>query len=175
MFITMLADLTAFISIVFGYFFYWTARPDFVPEPVTGPGVWWPSIGLVLLLGAWLLTMLARRCNQRDSTPAFHAALTLAALFAGGGTAALVAAPWTTGLDPAAHVYAAVVWVLVIWTAVHAGLGVIMQLYCVARRAAGRMTGRYAQDIANVTLYWHFVAVTVLVTVAVIAGFPLVV
>jgi cytochrome c oxidase subunit I+III len=28
--------------------------------------------------------------------------------------------------------------------------------------------------VANVTLYWHFVAVTVLVTVGVIAGFPLV-
>jgi len=53
-------------------------------------------------------------------------------------------------------------------------VGVIMQLYCVARRLAGRMTARHDIDIANVTLYWHFTAVTVLVTVAVVAGFPLV-
>jgi hypothetical protein len=29
-------------------------------------------------------------------------------------------------------------------------------------------------DIVNVALYWHFVAFTVFVTVATIAGFPLV-
>ena len=174
MFITMLADLTAFISIVFGYFFYWTARPDFVPDRFDGPGVWWPSIGLTLLLGSWLLTLFARRSNRLESAAWFHGSLTIAAVLACGGAAALVAAPWITSLDPTAHVYAAVVWVLVIWTAVHAGVGVIMQLYCIARRAAGRLTGRYAQDIANVAVYWHFVAVTAVLTVAVIAGFPLV-
>jgi cytochrome c oxidase subunit I+III len=49
-----------------------------------------------------------------------------------------------------------------------------MQLYCVARRLAGRMTARHDMEISNVALYWHFLAVTVLITVAVIAGFPLV-
>jgi cytochrome c oxidase subunit I+III len=65
------------------------------------------------------------------------------------------------------------VWLLVAWTALHALAGVIMQLYCVARRVAGRMTGTYDIDICNVTLYWHFVAITVTATVIVIAGFPL--
>jgi cytochrome c oxidase subunit I+III len=35
------------------------------------------------------------------------------------------------------------------------------------------MTAQHDQDIVNVTLYWHFVAVTAFITVAVIAGFPL--
>jgi cytochrome c oxidase subunit I+III len=35
-FITMLADLTAFISLVFGYFFFWTVRPDFVSKMPRG-------------------------------------------------------------------------------------------------------------------------------------------
>jgi cytochrome c oxidase subunit I+III len=48
-----------------------------------------------------------------------------------------------------------------------------MHLYCAARRASGRLTGRYDIDIAVVTLYWHFAAITCVVTVAVIAGFPL--
>jgi cytochrome c oxidase subunit I+III len=43
-----------------------------------------------------------------------------------------------------------------------------------ARRMAGRMTARYDIDIANVALYWHFSAITVVITIAVIAGFPLV-
>jgi cytochrome c oxidase subunit I+III len=65
------------------------------------------------------------------------------------------------------------VWLLIIWTCVHAAVGVIMHLYCIARRGAGRMTGRYDIDIQNVALYWHFIAIMVAVTVAVVAGFPL--
>jgi cytochrome c oxidase subunit I+III len=172
-FITMLADITAFVSIVFGYFFYWTARPDFVPERETGPGVTWPSIALGLLLASWLLTAIARRWNRRDASVLFHGSLAVGVLLALAGAAALVAAPWITGLDPTANAYSATVWTLVIWTAVHVGIGVIMQLYCLARRVAGRMTAQYGQDMAHVTVYWHFVAITALVTVAVISGFPL--
>jgi cytochrome c oxidase subunit I+III len=36
------------------------------------------------------------------------------------------------------------------------------------------MTARYDIDITNVALYWHFTAIMVGVTVAVIAAFPLV-
>ena len=41
MLITMLGDMTAFVSLVFGYFFYWTSRPDFVNN-IDGPGRRWP-------------------------------------------------------------------------------------------------------------------------------------
>ena len=34
------------------------------------------------------------------------------------------------------------------------------------------MTARYDMDIVNVTLYWHFTAATVAITLALIAGFP---
>jgi cytochrome c oxidase subunit I+III len=62
---------------------------------------------------------------------------------------------------------------LVLWTVVHVAAGLLMQLYCIARRLAGRMTARYDIDITNAALYWHFSAITVVITVAVIAGFPL--
>jgi len=175
MFITMLADLTAFVSLVFGYFFFWTVRPDFVPKPTPGPGVFWPVAAAVLLLGAYALTLCARRWNKRDWSAGFYAGLLIAVVLAVGGGAALIAGPWVTGLNPTRHVYPATVWILVIWTAAHVGVGLIMQLYCLARRFAGRMTARHDIDISNVALYWHFVAVTVAITVAVIAGFPLVV
>jgi cytochrome c oxidase subunit I+III len=174
MLITMLGDLTAFVSLVFGYFFYWTIHAEFPPAGTTGPGVVWPAIGGALLLGAWALTILARRCNRLEAGFAFHFALGAAGVLAVAGAVALVAAPRLTGLDPTQHVYAAIVWILVVWTAVHAGAGVAMHLYCMARRAAGRLTSRFDIDIANVALYWHFVAFTAFVTVAVIAGFPLV-
>ena len=174
MLITMLADLTAFMSLVFGYFFFWTIHDDFPPEPSPGPGVFWPTLGGGLLLGAWILTVLARRWNRGDRTKAFYAALCLAIALAVAGGGALVAGPWITGLKPESDVYPATVWLLVLWTVFHVAVGVIMQLYCLARRLAGRMTARHDIDIVNVALYWHFTALTALMTVAVIAGFPLV-
>jgi cytochrome c oxidase subunit I+III len=174
MFITMLADATAFVAIVFGYFFYWTIHDDFPPDAFAGPGVFWPTVAALLLLGAWAMTLLSRQWNRSDRAGAFYIAALLSIGFAVAGGAALVAGPWTTGLDPTSHAYPAIVWLLAGWTALHVVLGVIMLVYCTARRAAGRMTAVHDIDITNVTLYWHFVAGMAVVTVAVIAGFPLV-
>ena len=174
MFILMLGDMTAFVSLVFGYFFFWTIHQDFPPDGVAGPGVFWPVLALGLLTASWILTLLSRRLNRQDKGAAYHGVLGSAALLAVLGGGALLAGPWFTGLDPTTHAYPAIVWVLVIWTAVHVLAGLIMQAYCLARRLAGRMDAEHDIDICNVTLYWHFVALTVLITVAVIAGFPLV-
>jgi cytochrome c oxidase subunit I+III len=174
MLITMLGDMTAFIALVFGYFFYWTVNEDFPPEAYSGPGVLWPVVSGALLLGAWGLTVFTKRWNQANQAIRFYAGLLVAVVLALAGTAALLAGPWLTGLDPKAHVYPATVWVLVLWTAVHVVVGVIMQLYCVARRLAGRMTAHHDIDITNVALYWQFRAITSAITIAVIAGFPLV-
>jgi cytochrome c oxidase subunit I+III len=174
MFITMLAILTAFACLVFGYFFYWTVHEDFPPASAQGPGIFWPSVAAALLLGSWVLTLLARRWNRGDTAVTFYAGLVAACLLSLTGGAAILAGPWLTGLDPTEHVYAAIVWLLAIWVALHAATGLIMQIYCVARRIAGCMTARHDIDIWNVSLFWHFAAITVVITVAVIAGFPLV-
>jgi cytochrome c oxidase subunit I+III len=63
---------------------------------------------------------------------------------------------------------------LVLWTILHVAVGLVMQLFCLVSRVRGRMTPRHDMDISNTSLYWHFALFTVLVTVAVIAGFPLV-
>jgi cytochrome c oxidase subunit I+III len=170
----MLGDLTALAGIVFGSFFYWTVQPDFPPDPSPGPGAVWPTLGAALLLAAWLLTLVARWSNRRASHGPFHGAAALALLLAVSGAVAFLAGPRLTGLDPTADSYGAVVWLLCGWMALHALLGGIMHLYCIARRAAGRLTPRHDIDIANVALYWHFVAIMAVVTAAVIAGFPLV-
>jgi cytochrome c oxidase subunit I+III len=172
MLITMLAISTAFASLVCGYFFYWTLKQEFPPVPITGPGVRWPVTSLVLLLAAWGLTILSRRWNKHENSAAVYGGLTAAIVLAFAGSGAIVAGPWVTKMDPTEHVYSATVWLLAIWTALHGLLGAVMQGYCIARRAAGRMSGRYDIDIQNVGLFWHFTAITVAITVAVIAGFP---
>jgi cytochrome c oxidase subunit I+III len=172
MLITALADLTAFISLVFGYFFFWTVHDDFPPPSAPDRDMLWSALGGVLILGAWGLTVLARRWNRRDFAAGFYAALGGAIVLSSAAIWALIAGPQRSGLDPTLHAYPATVWMLLIWAALHAAIGVIMQLYCLARRLFGRMTARHDLDITNVVLYWHFTALTVVITVAVTVGFP---
>jgi cytochrome c oxidase subunit I+III len=47
-----------------------------------------------------------------------------------------------------------------------------MQGYCVARWLAGHLDARHDIDLVNVTLYWHFVALTAAVALGVVATFP---
>ena len=173
MFITMIGDMAAFASLVFGYFFFWTVHEQFPPQAGDGPGLAWPVLGLALALASWGATLLARRWNRRDAGVAFHVAGGVAVLLALAAGGALLAGPWLADMDPTRHAYDATVWLLLAWTVAHLVVGALMQAYCVARRIAGRMTAVHDIDIRNVALYWHFVAVTVVVTVAVVAGFPL--
>jgi cytochrome c oxidase subunit I+III len=172
MFITMIADLTAFVSLVFGYFFYWTVHEDFPPASFPGPGMQWPLTGALLVGAAWFLTILARNRNRRERAAAFHACLLLAIAAASAGVIALLAGPLAYGMDPVLHVYPAIVWLLILWASAHVALGGIMQLYCIARRLSGRITSKYDMDVSNVTLYWHFTFITVALTVSVVAFFP---
>ena len=43
MFITMTGDLTAFLAVLFGYFFFWTIHPNFPQRTPIQPsfGAWW--------------------------------------------------------------------------------------------------------------------------------------
>src|SRR5690606_39348496 len=97
----------------------------------------------------------------------------------GAGLALAVAACWAlvmamraTGLDPTRHAYDATVSLLLGWTVLHLAVGALMQAYCIARRLAGRLGPGHDSDIRNTALYWHFAAITVVVTVATVAGFP---
>jgi cytochrome c oxidase subunit I+III len=175
MFITMTADATAFGALIFGYFYFWTVHPDFPPdraEGLMGPGAFWPMVALALVLAGWVFTVAARELNQRNSVGLARVALALAPLATAAGGVSGLLGPWTQGMNPELHVYPAIVWVLVIWVAAHAALGVIMQLYTLARSLARRMTPAHDGDLRNVALYTHFLALSALVTFTVIAFFP---
>jgi cytochrome c oxidase subunit I+III len=173
MLITMIGDSTAFLSLVFGYFFFFTIHADFPPPDADGPGLLWPLVALALMLASWLAAQLSLRANRAGAVGMAQLLMAGGAGLAAAGGAALVYAPFVTGLDPVTHVYPATVWVLAIWTSVHAAVGALMLLYCLARSVAGRMTPAHDIDIANVALYWHFMAATAVIAVGTIALFPL--
>jgi cytochrome c oxidase subunit I+III len=171
MFITMVGDGTAFGSLLFGYFFYWTIHDDFTAG-IGGPGVVWPTLAIALFLLAWSQMLLARHLNGRGAVGWTRLFLFAALMLTGCGALAGLYGPWSHDMNPTRHVYPAIVWVLVLWTSIHAVVGMVMQLYCLARSFAGRLTARYDMDLHNVVLYWHFMAVTALSTFAVVGLFP---
>jgi cytochrome c oxidase subunit I+III len=171
MFITMVGDGTAFGSLLFGYFFYWTIHDDFTAG-IGGPGVVWPTLAITLFLLAWSQMLLARHLNGRGAVGWTRLFLFAALMLTGCGALAGLYGPWSHDMNPTRHVYPAIVWVLVLWTSIHAVVGMVMQLYCLARSFAGRLTARYDMDLHNVVLYWHFMAVTALSTFAVVGLFP---
>ncbi|RWJ04863.1 MAG: cytochrome c oxidase subunit I [Mesorhizobium sp.] len=173
MFITMVGDGTAFASLVFGYFFFWTIHEDFPPDETAGPGVFWPTAACAFFLAAWVVMLLARQWNITGWTVAMRLAVAISFVLVLSGSAAGLWGPWTFGMNPTAHAYPATVWILAIWTVAHAFVAAIMQLYCLARSLAGQLTPKYDADLRNAVLYWHFLTVTAIVTFCVIGLFPL--
>lgn len=172
MFITMVGDGTAFASLVFGYFFYWTIHADFTAG-LAGPGTFWPLLALLLFAAAWSLMLAARSCNANGSTATMRACLIGSFALTLAGSGAGFWGPWSHAMDPTEHVYPAIVWILVAWVMVHAALGAVMQAYCLARSLAGRLTREHDMDLHNVVLYWHFLLIAAATTFAVTGLFPM--
>jgi len=171
-FITMLGDATGFASLVFGVFFYWTARPDFPPPDASHAHLASSMGAAALFLASWAATRIARGLNASGSVAAARGLLLAAPILALGGCIGLVAAVWLPGLAPVSHAYPAMMWALVVWTVAHVLCGVIMQGYCLARSLAERMTPHHDADLWNTTLFWHFLIATCLVSSAMIALVP---
>ncbi|TIS96422.1 cytochrome c oxidase subunit I [Mesorhizobium sp.] len=171
MFITMMGDGTAFASLVFGYFFYWTIHADFTAG-IAGPDGAWSLAAAAMFAAAWALMVAARMFNRRNATAATRGLLVLSLLTTVGASAAGLAGPWSPGMDPTRHVYPAIVWILVLWVLAHAAVGTVMQAYCLARSLAGRLTPKHDIDLCNVVLYWHFLLIAAVITFTIIGLFP---
>ena len=168
--ITMLGDATAFASLIFGFFFYWTASENFPPVGADDANGTFVALFAVLLSLSWLATRVARDVHRRGNVGLARILMAagVALTAAGGGAIYLSVA----ALDPTTHTYPAVICALAVWLGAHLLLGIIAQGYCLARSLAGRMTPLYDADICNVTLMWHFIALQALVTAAVIGLLP---
>jgi cytochrome c oxidase subunit I+III len=174
MLITLLADATAFVSLVFAYFFYATVHPYWPPvdAPVVGAG---PAVlVMALAAGSWLALRLGRRALHAGSDLLFIA---LAAGAVALGLAAFGASLlWLAdeGLVPSRHAYDATVWTVVVFATAHYGLGALMAGYCMARNVAGKLTARYPGDLENVMLFFTFATLMTFVAAGVAGFYPLV-
>ncbi len=172
LFITMTADLTAFAGLVFAWFFFWTIAPVYPPPGLPLPGIPLLGTGLGLALAAWALTKLSWARFKAGSLAWGRVGPVVAALPALLAPLAFAGALWLEGLWPREHAFGATAWVIVLWVAAHFAVGVIMHGYVVARSLAGRMTPRYDAELANVALYWDFMAITATTTFLLLGVFP---
>ncbi|WP_175550328.1 Mu transposase C-terminal domain-containing protein [Palleronia salina] len=168
--ITMLGDATAFTSLVFGFFFYWTASPDFPPTGADHAGGAALVAAAVLLSLSWLATRSAKATNRHGNVRQARILLAVGMACTAAGGAGLYLA--VADLAPTSHAYPAIVCALAVWLGAHLGLGLIAQGYSLARSLAGHTTPIYDADLTNTTLLWHFIVVQALITSAVIGLLP---
>jgi cytochrome c oxidase subunit I+III len=173
MFITILGDGTAFASLIFAYFFYWTVHPEWPPAMVGEPDLLLPAIALPLLLAAGALIRLAVTALRRAAIGSFKLAVWL-------GCAALIGfavlqLQWLfgSGLDPTAHAYPAIVWTIHGYHLLHVALALVMGLYVLVRFWAGRLAPGYDIDLRNSALFWYFTVLQGVVAMATVNLFPL--
>ncbi|WP_245964241.1 cytochrome c oxidase subunit I [Roseovarius spongiae] len=171
-FITMLGDSTAFASLVFGVFFFWTARPDFPPADAPLPDAVLAALSGLGFALAWGATVAARRFNRHGRAGLARGFIGAAVALACGAGAALALTVLVPGLEPASHAFPAVMCALAVWTGAHTVLGALMLLYCLAGSWFGKLTPRYDADLRNTTLYWHFLCLSGVITALLLGAFP---
>lgn len=172
-FITMTGDMTAFTGLVFSYFFFWTALPDFLPSLADVPAFGPLMGGLALMLIGWGMTIASREALRKDNGMVSMILLCSSVVIKAVGIAAWCYAAWAVGLDPTVHSFDAMVWMLILWTGLHLILDAVMHGYVIARIWKHCCTPIFRADVINLTLYGHFVAITVIVTFTLLALFPL--
>jgi cytochrome c oxidase subunit I+III len=173
MFITVLADGTAYVSLVFAYSYFWTVLPEWPPPMIGELDLVVPAVALPFLLAAGGLIRWAVVALRNAETGRFKLAVWLgcASLLAFGGLELL----WllASGLDPTAHSYPAIISAIFVYLLLHVALGLVMGLYVLARFWAGRLAPDYDLDLRNVALFWYFIVFMGAVAMATVHLFPL--
>jgi cytochrome c oxidase subunit I+III len=173
MFITILADGTAFVSLIFAYFFYWTVHADWPPPMAGEMDLLLPALALPAILVTVPLIRLAVLALRGSRTGLFRIAvwLGIAALIGCAGLESLWLAH--SGLDPTSHAYPAIVWTILGYFLLHVALALIMGFYVLARFWAGRLAPGYDIDLRNSALFWYYTAFQGLIAMATIHLFPI--
>ena len=173
MVVLLIVDASITLAFVFSYLFLWTARPAvWPPDGSQVPDLVVPAVLVGLIAGAWLCFEIAERLNRRDRRLAVSTALIGVALF--GSVAVAYGSTWpaSLGIDPTRHSYGAAVTLLLGWAAIHAGLGVAMAIWCVARLAIGMLDSWRCVSLRVSMLWWRFTAAITVLVLMLVAGFP---
>jgi cytochrome c oxidase subunit I+III len=156
MVVLIFVDATVFASLVFSYFYLWTVNDAWPPAGVALPAGPWP-IGAGI---AWLLSGALLVAAGRALAPVRRGALTVA--LAGAIVLMLAAfgadlwAWWQAGLRPSDHAFAAVVFAVLAWQALHVAALLFMTAYTLARSGCGLLDATRRVTFDNTRLFWSY-------------------
>ncbi|MEX2474168.1 cytochrome c oxidase subunit I [Marinobacter sp.] len=171
--VTLMSNGTLYVSLIFGWFYLWTAAPQWA-TPDKAP------VSISLLTGSGLLLTVAvgiyhkavsRLREGNDSGLNQH--LWVAAGVAGLHWAMLILAIVNSGLQPRALAHDAVITVALVYLAVHSGLAIVMTALQAVRAGMGYVGKALPYEPVVVRPFWIYTLGVFWLTVAAFFLIPL--
>ena len=160
--VTLAADATLFLSVLFGVAYLRFAAPNW--PPVDGFGargdMTLPMLVAVaaMVLAASLSALWTRAVAAGRDWTVLAMGVLAVQLVAGGALAWLLASGAMP--DPRGHAYGATLAALVFYAAAHAGIGALFTLTAILRRFAGKNSQRRRADSDLARQWWDYTAIT---------------
>ncbi|HAK33395.1 MAG TPA: cytochrome ubiquinol oxidase subunit I [Pantoea sp.] len=163
---TLVADATAYISLLFGSLFLWVSAPNWPPQDIGQIGLAGPAMAVVsLALAAW--------GGRQAPAGGGRGAIGWLILAGAGHLIATGIFLWlalTALPPPSSHAAVASIFVVFVYAALHSALGVVFSGYGIWRVRSGFVSRRRNLDLRIGTLWHSFAAMVGLAA----AAFPFV-
>ena len=171
--IALLADGALFSSLIFAWFFLWTAAPQWPPPDYRAVDPLLPTLAFAALLCGSVALEWGERARRRGAWRGQQVACLLAAAAGAGWVLLQAVALGNSSLDAGAHAYGALVYTISGVQLVHVAAGTLMALFLLARVRAGRVCAQRPSEPAVVRLFWHYTMLQGALGYASIHLFPL--
>jgi cytochrome c oxidase subunit I+III len=173
--ITFVADGTLFASLMFGYFFLWAVAPGWPPPSFIEPSMLIPAAASIGLAGGFVAAHKAVAGNAAAGPGAAIPWLIVGLLGGLLAGAAFIAIPLAANAPPTTHAYHATVALTAIYGAFHASVAALLSLHSGLRCIAGYVSPQRNLDLRVARLWWGYTAVTGILILLALYGFPAVV
>jgi len=154
--LTMLADAALYLSLVFGWFYLWTAAPHWQP-PAQSPLGTWPLAAVSLAFGAglWLLQRSVQRLRRKEEQGLRNRLLAVSGLGLLGclGLAGLLA---SAPLQPERSAHDAVLAFTLVFLLLHGALATVLAALQAWRVQLGHVGTHAPYEPGVVALLWQF-------------------
>lgn len=173
--ITLLADATLFLSLVFAYFFLWTVSPAWPPADYRTGGMTLPTVALAMLMASSIAVQWAEAGNRAGQPRRLQLGFLLAMVFALAFVVLQVLSLRQVEVSATAHAYGALVHAVAVFEFVHVGIALLMAAFVILRARAGYVAASRPVEPQVTALFWHYTVLQWMVGYAVIHVFPILV
>jgi cytochrome c oxidase subunit I+III len=171
--ILVVVDASAYGGLAFAYFYIWTISDGWPPGGVeAGLDATLALLAGALLLASLLPVRLAVSADDRGRRTALIGALGAAALLGLASLWPQAALLTGSAIDPKAHTYGALVWMMVIFPMAHLALGLLMALFTLTKAAVRPKGLAWSHAVRNTALWWSWSVAQILFSLLILFLFP---